>query len=101
MPDAWQARTMVGLCNLDNSFADAVGAVLCGGQRYGQVVHARVVNGGFTSSRGFALGLVLVGTDVAALVLPPAMFSIGAAAGLAIVGHLSSISTAAIALRFG
>jgi len=42
------------------------------------VVYTRVVNANFKSSRGLALGIVLAGTGIAALALPPAL---GAAIG--------------------
>lgn len=70
------ALTMVGLYNLGNSLPAFYALFFAAGSVGGgttPVVYTRVVNGSFTSSRGFALGLVLAGTGIAALVLPPAL----------------------------
>jgi nitrate/nitrite transporter NarK len=73
------ALTLDGLANLDNSLPVfyalffAVGS-LGGGTT--PVVYARIVNSNFSVSRGLALGIVLVGTGIAALVLPPALAAV-------------------------
>lgn len=70
------ALTMFGLSELGNSLPAFYALFFAAGSLGGgttPVVYTRVVNANFVSSRGFALGLVLAGTGIAALVLPPAL----------------------------
>jgi MFS family permease len=70
------ALTMVGLRELGDSLVMFYALFFCAGSLGGgttPIVYTRVVNGNFTSSRGLALGIVLAGTGIAALVLPPAL----------------------------
>jgi predicted MFS family arabinose efflux permease len=70
------ALTMAGLYELGNSLPAFYALFFAAGSIGGgttPIVYTRVVNGNFTSSRGLALGIVLAGTGVAALVLPPAL----------------------------
>jgi MFS family permease len=68
------ALTMFGLGNLGNSltvFFALFFAAGCFGGGTTPIVYTRVVNANFDRSRGLALGIVLAGTGIAALVLPP------------------------------
>jgi MFS family permease len=68
--------TMVGLSNLGNSLPALYALFFAAGSAGGgttPIVYTRVVNSNFSSSRGLALGIVLAGTGIAALVLPPAL----------------------------
>jgi len=68
--------TMIGLSNLGNSLPAFYALFFAAGSVGGgttPVVYTRVVNANFVSSRGLALGIVLAGTGIAALVLPPAL----------------------------
>ncbi|WP_370205742.1 MFS transporter [Bradyrhizobium diazoefficiens] len=70
------ALTMFGLGNLGNSltvFFALFFAAGCFGGGTTPIVYTRVVNANFDRSRGLALGIVLAGTGIAALVLPPTM----------------------------
>ncbi|MDE5444686.1 MFS transporter [Bradyrhizobium sp. CSA207] len=91
------AQTMVGLCNLDNSLPALYALFFAAGSVGGgttPVIYTRVVNGNFTSSRGFALGLVLAGTGIAALVLPPALAATIGASGWRAAFRLLAIAAA-------
>jgi len=68
------ALTMYALGHLGNSLAAffvLFFAAGCFGGGTTPVVYTRVVNANFDRSRGLALGIVLAGTGIAALVLPP------------------------------
>jgi MFS family permease len=70
------ALTMVGLHNLTNSLSTFYALFFAAGGIGGgptPIVYTRVVNANFTSSRGLALAIVLAGTGIAALVLPPVL----------------------------
>ena len=70
--------TMIGLHDLNNSLPVFYALFFAAGSFGGgttPVVYTRVVNGNFTASRGLALGIVLAGTGIAALVLPPLLAS--------------------------
>jgi len=76
--------TMLGLHNLGNSLLAFYALFFAAGSLGGgttPIVYTRVVNGTFTSSRGLALGIVLAGTGIAALVLPPALAATIGASG--------------------
>ena len=76
--------TMVGLANLDNSLATFYALFFIAGTLGGgttPVVYTRVVNANFSASRGLALGIVLAGTGIAALVLPPLLAAVIGANG--------------------
>ena len=68
------ALTMYALGHLGNSLAAffvLFFAAGCFGGGTTPVVYTRVVNANFDRSRGLALGIVLAGTGIPALVLPP------------------------------
>lgn len=70
--------TMIGLNNLSNSLPAFYALFFAAGSLGGgttPIVYTRVVNGNFTASRGLALGIVLAGTGISALVLPPVLAS--------------------------
>lgn len=73
------ALTMFGLSNLENSLPTFYALFFVAGSFGGgttPIVYTRVVNGNFSTSRGLALGIVLAGTGIAALVLPPILATI-------------------------
>jgi predicted MFS family arabinose efflux permease len=78
------ALTMAGLHQLGNSLTAFYALFFAAGSAGGgttPIVYTRVVNGSFSSSRGLALGIVLAGTGIAALVLPPALAATIGASG--------------------
>jgi MFS family permease len=73
------ALAMIGLANLGNSLPAFYALFFAAGSLGGgttPIVYTRVVNGNFAASRGLALGIVLAGTGIAALVLPPALAAV-------------------------
>jgi predicted MFS family arabinose efflux permease len=75
---------MLGLQQLGSSLAIFYALFFAAGSAGGgttPIVYTRVVNGNFSSSRGLALGIVLAGTGIAALVLPPALAATIGASG--------------------
>jgi MFS family permease len=78
------ALTMIGLSKLGHSLPAFYALFFAAGSFGGgttPVVYTRVVNANFISSRGLALGIVLAGTGIAALVLPPALAATIGASG--------------------
>ncbi|WP_426414156.1 MFS transporter [Bradyrhizobium ganzhouense] len=78
------ALIMAGLHQLGNSLTAFYALFFAAGSAGGgttPIVYTRVVNGSFSSSRGLALGIVLAGTGIAALVLPPALAATIGASG--------------------
>jgi predicted MFS family arabinose efflux permease len=73
------ALILGGLANLGNSLPVFYALFFAAGSLGGgttPVVYTRIVNGNFSASRGLALGIVLAGTGIAALVLPPALAAV-------------------------
>jgi MFS family permease len=73
------ALSMIGLANLENSLPAFYALFFIAGSFGGgttPIVYTRVVNGNFSTSRGLALGIVLAGTGISALVLPSALAAI-------------------------
>jgi MFS family permease len=73
------ALILAGFASLGNSLP-ALSALFFAAGSLGAgttpIVYTRIVNGNFYASRGLALGIVLAGTGIAALVLPPALVAV-------------------------
>jgi MFS family permease len=73
------ALVLGGFANLGNSLPALSALFFAAGSLGGgttPIVYTRIVNGNFSASRGLALGIVLAGTGIAALVLPPALAAV-------------------------
>ncbi|MCP3474973.1 MFS transporter [Bradyrhizobium sp. CCGUVB1N3] len=91
--------SIVGLGGMNGSivvFYVLFFAAGCLGAGTTPVVYTRIVNGNFKVSRGLALGIVLAGTGIAALALPPLLASqiasLGWRSGFIVMAMLAAIA---------